>query len=267
MRIGCSTYSYRQLFADGRMNVYAFLDKAYELGLDGVELLTGMFPTEKEDLIKIKRRAMELGLQISACSIGCPSTTADEQQRAEGMEDSKKWVEIANFLGAPALRVDTGGVPQGMEIDQAFENCINFFKELAAYAGDYGISLGMENHSPISNTGEKVVRIVQGVDSMWFGLTPDFGNFTGRGEEEGYKSIEMAAPYAVFTHAKLHDIGFKKGCTHIPLCLAEKTLDFDIIMDIFLKVGYSSYLSIEYEGREEPVTAVPKCVKLLRQYV
>ena len=146
MRIGCSTYSYRQLFADGRMNVYAFLDKAYELGLDGVELLTGMFSTEKEDLIKIKRRAMELGLHIAACTIGCPATTADEAQRAAGMASSKEWVEIANFLGAPALRVDTGGMAQGMELDQAFENCISFFKELAAYSGEYGISLGMENH-------------------------------------------------------------------------------------------------------------------------
>lgn len=267
MRIGCSTYSYRQLFADGRMNVYGFLDKAYELGLDGVELLSGMFPSEKEDLIKIKRRAMELGLHIAACSIGCPATTSDETQRAAGMASSKEWVEIANFLGAPALRVDTGGVPQGIEIEQAFENCINFFKELAAYAGEYGISLGMENHSPISNTGEKVVRVVQGVGSKWFGLTPDFGNFVGRGEEEGYKSIEMVVPHAVFVHAKLYDIGFKESCTHIPPCLAEKTLDFQRIIDMFLKVGYSGYMSIEYEGRENPVTAVPKCVKVLRQYV
>jgi len=249
------------------MNVYGFLDKAYELGLDGVELLSGMFPTEKEDLIKIKRRAMELGLHIAACSIGCPATTSDEAQRAAGMANSKEWVEVANFLGAPALRVDTGGVPQGMEIEQAFENCINFFKELAAYAGEYGISLGMENHSPISNTGEKVVRVVQGVGSKWFGLTPDFGNFVGCGEEEGYKSIEMATPHAVFVHAKLYDIGFKEGCMHTPPCLAEKTLDFERIIDLFLKVGYSGYMSIEYEGREDPVTAVPKCVKVLRQYI
>jgi hypothetical protein len=33
MRIGCSTYSYRQLFSNGRMNIYAFLDKVYDLKL------------------------------------------------------------------------------------------------------------------------------------------------------------------------------------------------------------------------------------------
>ncbi len=267
MRIGCSSYSYRQLFDDGRMNVYAFLDKAYELGLDGVELLTGMFSTEKEDLIKIKRRAMELGLQVAACTISCAAVTDDAAQRSASMEASKGWVDTAHFLGAPALRVDTGGMPEGMELDQAFENCINFFKELAAYSGDFGISLGMENHSAVSNTGENVVRVVEGVDSKWFGLTPDFGNFVGRGEEEGYKSIEMSAPHAVFVHAKLYDIGFKKGCTCDTLCLAEKTLDFERIIDMFLKVGYSGYMSIEYEGREDPVTAVPKCVQVLRQYI
>ena len=119
----------------------------------------------------------------------------------------------------------------------------------------------------MSNTGEKVVRIVKGVDSKWFGLTTDFGNFTGRGEEEGYKSIEMSAAHAVFVHAKLYDIGFQKGCTCSPLCLAEKTLDFERIIDMFLKVGYSGYMSIEYEGREDPVTAVPKFVQVLRQYI
>jgi sugar phosphate isomerase/epimerase len=44
-------------------------------------------------------------------------------------------------------------------------------------------------------------------------------------------------------------------------------MDFERIMDMFVKVGYSGYMSIEYEGREDPVTAVPKCVQVLRQYM
>ena len=96
---------------------------------------------------------------------------------------------------------------------------------------------------------------------------PDFGNFVGRGQEEGYKSIEMSAPHAVFVHAKLYDIGFEDGPGNMPPFLAEKTLDFKRIIDMFLKVGYSGYMSIEYEGREDPVTAVPKCVEVLRQYI
>jgi sugar phosphate isomerase/epimerase len=73
--------------------------------------------------------------------------------------------------------------------------------------------------------------------------------------------------HAVFVHAKLYDIGYKKDCGCCPPCLDEKTLDFERIIDIFIKVGYSGYMSIEYEGREDPVTAVPKCVKVLRQYI
>lgn len=259
MRIGCSTYSYRQLFSDGRMNVYAFLDRAYELGLDGVELYA--IPTEKQVLIKIKRRAMELGLDIASYSIPCSATKPD----ADALKNAKSSVDIGSLLGAPAMRVDTGGIPEGMSEEQAFDNTASFFKELAAYAGEYGITLGLENHSPISNTGEKVEKIVKVVDSPWFGLTIDFGNF-GRGEE-AYESVRIAAQYAVFAHAKMYDIGMKTDYCSSPPWLEEKNLDYARIIDVLMKVGYSGYLSIEYEGREDPVTAVPKCVKFLRQFV
>lgn len=259
MRMGCTTYSYRQLLSDGRMNVYSFLDRVYELGLDGVELYA--IPTEKEVLIKIKRRAMELGLDIASYSIACSATTND----ADSLKAAKSGADIGSFLGALAMRVDSGGIPKGMSEEQAFDNAVSFFSKLAAYAGDYGISLGLENHSPISNTGEKVEKMVKAVDSPWFGLTVDFGNF-GRGEE-AYESIRIAAQYAVFTHAKMYDIGIETDYCSSPPWLEEKNLDYARIIDMLMKVGYSGYLSIEYEGKEDPVTAVPKCVKFLRQFV
>jgi sugar phosphate isomerase/epimerase len=259
MKIGCTTYSYRQLFSDGRMNIYAFLDRVYELGLDGVELYD--IPTDKPTLIKIKRRAMELGLDIASYSIGCPATTAG----GDGLKNAKNSVDIGAFLGALVMRVDSGGVSAGMTQEQAFDNAVSFFKELSAYAGDRGITLGLENHSEISNTGAKVEKLVKAIDSPWFGLTIDFGNF-GKGEE-GYESIRIASQYAYFTHAKMHDIGIKTGCCCTPPCLEEKNRDIGRILDMLIKVGYVGYLSVEYEGSEDPVKAVPKCVKLLRQYI
>jgi L-ribulose-5-phosphate 3-epimerase len=45
------------------------------------------------------------------------------------------------------------------------------------------------------------------------------------------------------------------------------TLDIDYkrVTEIFRKVNYRGYVSIEFEGKEVPVTAVPKSLEIIRE--
>jgi sugar phosphate isomerase/epimerase len=42
-------------------------------------------------------------------------------------------------------------------------------------------------------------------------------------------------------------------------------LDYKRIAKMLRKVNYRGYVSLEFEGKENPQTAVPKSVKLLRE--
>jgi len=63
MRMGASTYSWQ--FAQERMrSVEHIMEKAFEFGLDGIEVMHGPVGSEEEYLMSLKRKAHTMGLDI-----------------------------------------------------------------------------------------------------------------------------------------------------------------------------------------------------------
>ena len=112
--------------------------------------------------------------------------------------------------------------------------------------------LALENHWGLGLTPQGVLRIVNAVNSPWLRVLVDTGNFL----EDPYDKIEMLAPKAVFMQAKTYYGG---GIWY--------TLDLDYrrIATIMRKYNYRGYVSLEFEGHEDPRTAVPKGLEVLRK--
>ncbi len=79
----------------------------------------------------------------------------------------------------------------------------------------------------------------------------DTGNFL----EEPYPKLEKIAPKAVFVQAKTY---FGGGEWY------SLDLDYKRVAGILSDVGYQGYVAIEFEGKENAETGVPKSVDLLR---
>jgi L-ribulose-5-phosphate 3-epimerase len=114
-----------------------------------------------------------------------------------------------------------------------------------------GVLLGLENHWGLGRTPEGVMRIVNTIDSPWLGVTMDTGNFL----EDPYEKLEMLAPRTVFVQAKTHYGG---GIWYT------LDLDYDRIAAMLRRHGYPGFVSLEFEGCEDPRTAIPKSLALLR---
>src|SRR5437762_2504026 len=67
-----------------------------------------------------------------------------EMQAAE-VQNMRKWVEVAERLGAGHVRVFGGNVPKGATEQQAIAWAAEVLKRGAEYAGSKGILLGVEN--------------------------------------------------------------------------------------------------------------------------
>ena len=128
---------------------------------------------------------------------------------------------------------------------------IESFKKLAPIAEEHGVVMGLENHWGLGLTPEGVNRIIKAVDSPWLRATLDTGNFL----EDPYGRLEKMVHNVVFVQAKTY---FGGGVWY--------TLDLDYkrIAKILRKANYHGYISLEFEGKEDPRTAVPKSLKLLR---
>jgi sugar phosphate isomerase/epimerase len=112
--------------------------------------------------------------------------------------------------------------------------------------------LALENHWGLARLPEGQLRILNSIKSPWLGALMDTGNFL----EDPYDKLKMIAPKTVYVQAKTYYGGGEWY-----------TLDLDYarIAKILSDVGYTGYISSEYEGKEDPDIAVPKSIALLRQ--
>jgi sugar phosphate isomerase/epimerase len=132
------------------------------------------------------------------------------------------------------------------------ERAIAAFRELLPLARELGLRLTIENHGGASKTAGAILRIIRGTDAAWVGACLDFGNWEDRSRL--YEEIAELAPHAFHTHLKAWAFD-KYG--------EETTIDYRKAFEILAHTGYGAALSIEFEGKGDPVEGVVKMRDLL----
>jgi sugar phosphate isomerase/epimerase len=250
---GCCAYSYSKLLAAGNMTMEDVIRKAVELGIDGVDMTGYWFKsTDPAYLASLRHLAFKHGVCFSGAAIGASTVQAEAGKRAEVLEEIKKWVEVTESLGAPHLRVFAGKLPAGTTVQQAIEWTVDTLKKACEYAGQKGITLGMEDHQGITQNADACLEIVTRVDSPAFGINLDITNFIPTAKADAYAQIEATVPYA--THSHIRD-RFQDG----------QAVDLDRVWRIFARSNYKGFMSAEYEGEEDPTTGVPKLVDKIKK--
>lgn len=247
IKIGCAAYSYREYLNDGRMKYEDFIEEAYRIGLDGVELTLYWLPSKDASYFrKLKRLSLYLGLPISCAGISTNFCNPSISERKKAIEAVKEGLEIAHELGAPCLRIFGGYVPEGYTDAEAIKWIIESISSCIGYAEENGVVIAMENHGGITSKADDVIKIVKGVDSPWFRVNLDLGNY----RESTYDEIAKTVPYAVHTHAKVRVARGGK-------------VDYQRVKEILKSGGYNGFLSIEYEEKEDSKVGVPKFAEYL----
>jgi sugar phosphate isomerase/epimerase len=181
-------------------------------------------------------------------------TRATAEQRKQEVANIIGWIDAAERLGAGHIRVFGGNVPKGSTVEEATPWVVEVLSRAADYAGNRGIILGLENHGGITEKAEKIVEIVQKVDSPWVGINLDTGNF----RTDTFRQIEMCLPHAVNVQVKA-EMRDESGKT-VPQ-------DWKRVVALLRKTGYRGYLALEYEAKEEPATAVPRLIGELKRVI
>ena len=246
---GCCAYSYGKYLAKGQMTMEGFILKAVELGVQGVDITTyWLKSTEPGYLAGLRSFAYRNGMPLSGAAIRTTMCQPDAAKRQEEIGKIRQWVDTAELLGACHLRVFGGEVPAGASNEQGIQYVVETMKPACDYAGKKGVILGLESHGGITSTAANIVEILRRVDSPFAGCNLDIANFP----EDPYAQIETCIPYA--THAHVRDFYGRP----------RKPLDLERIWQMFAKAGYKGYMSLEYEGEEDPVTGVPPLIERIK---
>ena len=270
-RIGLASYSMWQFMRSDLRSLEKNMDLAASWGFAGIEVLERQM--ERHDtahLQDLKRHAALNGLDLYGMATHQTFLTPDEAKRKENVQSTIGYLEAAYALGIPTMRVQTGTWGTSKDFDdlmahrgieppvaghtdaEAFKWVIDSFEQCLPTAAKCGVTMGLENHWGLGRTPEGVKRIVESVNSPWLRVTCDVGNFL----ENPYDKLEMIIPYASMVHMKTYYGG---GLWY--------TLDLDYprLADMIHRHNYRGYLSLEFEGKEDPRVGVPKSLAMLRK--
>ncbi len=158
------------------------------------------------------------------------------------------------FARRPAVRIFAGTQPKGDDWSATIGRCVVACREVSRYAETKGVWMALENHGGVTTEAKGLLEIVQQVDSPFFGVNFDCGNF---GSADPYAELAAIAPYAVNAQLK---VDLKRAGK------LENT-DLERVLEILRNAGYSGWVALEYESAEEPKEAIPLWIEKLQKLV
>lgn len=281
MRIGVSSYSFSQAFGDGRMTILDVIPTAKKMGYDGVEIVKQLPDDEMREMApKIAAQSKEFEMPIIAYMVGADFLTNGVDAQVEIL---KKEAEIAALLGARRMRHDaTGGRDKdGKPVtwEEALPILAEGYGKVTEFAAGLGVKTMIENHGYFAQDALRVKSLVETVNHKNFGWLVDMGNFMCA-DEKPVESVAIAAPLAAHAHAK--DFHTKKKGEFVPrqgwfssrggnylrgAMIGHGDVNVPECLSILKKAGYDGWLSVEFEGMEDCLTALRLNLATLRDLV
>jgi sugar phosphate isomerase/epimerase len=256
-RFSLAAYSYRDLLSGDSpsLTLFDFANDCAKFGLEATELTSYYFPKSvtHEYIHELKRHCFRLGLDISGTAVGNDFGHPDGPARAEQITQVKRWIEYAEMLGAPVIRIFAGHVHEGMNPEEAHRLMVSAMQECCEFAGQHGIQLALENHGGPTATATGLLSLVKSVDSPWFGVNLDTGNFHSNAI---YDELEEVAPYSINVQIKasISGPGGKK-----------QPADYARLAKMLRDVNYRGYVVLEYEDPGDPRQMCPIHLEKLRE--
>ena len=258
MNISILSYSFRSLLAAGQMDLFGYLESVkYRYGLNAADIWGGRHPhlgaygtlveTDEGYLKKVKDGLEERELVLAdLCIDGAHLWEPEPDDRERNYQNALAFLDVAEFLGAKAMRFDAGG---GREDDawtnEAFDYIVKRYKEYAQRAYDSGYILCTENHWGPVKIWANLKKLYEAVNHPGFGVSCHVGGWAGEQAEE---ADGLVAPWVVHTH--------------FPWDITEGNLGEK--MAILRDVGYEGYYSVEHHTGENEYTEVAIQVERVR---
>jgi sugar phosphate isomerase/epimerase len=235
MRLSVSSWSMHRAFRSG-MTLPQFIEKVRdEFGVDGLEICDSHFEaTDVAYLDEIRAGLADHDLTVANIPVSAgKAAEPDPAQRSSNLNAWTEWLDVAKYVGSPAMRVDSGGT----EADPGtLHRIIDAYRAVLERARERKIKVLIENHGGVSGDPAALEKILGAINDPYFATCPDLGNFALEDRERG---IRVMSPRAGMVHLKTYDFDAAGD---------ETTIDVEGAIRALREAGYDGWLSIEFEG-------------------
>lgn len=258
IKLALNAYSFNTPLRGGEMTLEDVVDYCAKHGFDGLDATGYYFPgypnvPADEYVYNLKRKAFLNGLTIHGTGVRNDFAVPDAESRKKGVQLVKNWIEVASKLGAAVIRIFSGGkVPDGYSFDETLKWMAPDIRECVEYGKRHGVIVGLQNHDDFVKTAAETIKIVNAVNSEWFGVILDVGSLR---RKDPYEEIERLLPYAVSWQLKEY---VWYGQREVPTDLAK-------VKGLIEKSGYRGFLPLETLGAGNPRVKVAAFLTQVRK--
>lgn len=242
-RISLAQWTINPELRSGKIDNLDFAKVAHEHGIEAIEYVNQFFMDKAKDtayLGEMKKRAADLGVKslLIMCdregNIGDP----DEAKRNQTVDNHRKWLDAAKFLGCHSIRVNAGSSGSW---EEQVKLAADGLAKLTAFGAEQGLNVIVENHGGLSSNADWLAEVITAVDHERCGTLPDFGNFRIKEGEsyDSYEGVGKLMPWAKGVSVK--DRVWDARDNSSPL-------DYDRMIKIVLDSGFRGYFGIEHGG-------------------
>jgi sugar phosphate isomerase/epimerase len=243
-RLSVSTYPFRSVIKKDGMTLQEFAATVVDkFGVYGIEPWSRHFDSIepayiaslRESFAKAKLQVVNIPCDVRVRPLGTP------EEREAAQTTWRQWVDAAVLLGSPSIRIHVQPAKTGDYVPMAAE----VLKQISDYSAQKGLVLNLENDAPNTEAPERILEVLQAVNSPWVRSLPDFCNSMQIHDDQDYnaKALSQLFPLAYnISHVKDVEIVGGKSLT----------VDVDRIFKIANEAGYKGFFSMETEGTLDP---------------
>jgi sugar phosphate isomerase/epimerase len=249
-KVSLNAFSFNAPLTSGEMTIGDVLAFCASAGLSALDITAYYFPgypnvPSDELLYDVKRKAFSLGVEISGTGVRNDFTEPDPEKRRISVQLVKAWIEAAEKLGAPVIRIFSGTQqPTGVSRARILAWMIKDIEECVAYGKAHGVVVAVQNHNDFIKTADDAIEIMTAIPSPWFGLILDTGSYRSG---DPYEEIRKSIGYAV--NWQIKEKIFVGG--------REVEVDTDRLITIIEASTYRGYLPLETLGEGDPKIKIP----------
>ncbi|MDH7570107.1 MAG: sugar phosphate isomerase/epimerase family protein [Armatimonadota bacterium] len=269
MKICIMSYCYSRALTAGTLDFRGMLRECARLEA-GVELLRRHADGWSAD--DLRSLTQDLGVPVPVLLESASIVDPDPARRANAADGARVGLDLAVTLGTKVMMVLPGGDPRGAD-DGEVRRWIGEGAQLICEAArGSGVRIVVENHGGAwrwRGRVEHMLHIFEHAPDL--GLCFDNGNFflAGETQEEAFARLQTRIAHVHFKdwhHADGDGKGVlaRDGRRYTGAIIGEGVVPTRTTLSLLANAGYRGYLSVEYEGSEDPVAATARATRNLK---
>ena len=248
--LGCPDWSFTEISGFAQQNGYTGIE------LRGIQRQIDLLQCKEfnspENIKATHALAKEKGLRFVNLGSSATMHFAEGAERRKNLDDGKRYIDLAQQLGCPYIRVFPNNLPKDKDKKETINLIAKGLDELGNYAKGTGVKILMETHGDLVHTDD-ILLVMQQAANANVGIIWDVTNMYAITKQSPAEVYPLIKPYIHHTHIKDAKLSADGKIDYV--FLGQGDIPVFGALDLLKKGGYKGFYSFEWEKLWHPEIA------------